>query len=128
VEYRAGQQMGSNVTASAAKAIKELVGVDVYLDRIGKSPADDLATQLQPTNAGGLELVAITNRGVRVWPGGLPETFCIDHWRCRFMGKTTVRGIGELLGRLDGLGLDVVKTENLYEFDGQVGYSVAQAD
>src|SRR5207248_4589815 len=113
VEYRSAQEMGSNVTSQQKAPKKDLVGVDVYLDRRGRSPADDLAMQLEPANGGGLKLVAITNRGVRVWPGGLPETFCIDHWRCRFMGKTTIRGIGELLGRLDGLGLDVIKTENL---------------
>ena len=26
----------------------------------------------------------ITNRGTKVWPDGAPETFCTDHWRCRF--------------------------------------------
>jgi isocitrate dehydrogenase len=128
VEYRAHQEMGSNVTSQQKTAKKELVGVDVYLDRRGKSPADDLAKQLEPASTDGLKLVAITNRGVRVWPGGLPETFCIDHWRCRFMGKTDLKGIAALLNRLDGVGLDVFKTENLYEFDGQPAYSVAQAD
>jgi len=128
VEYRSGQEMGSNVTSSSTSPKKELVGVDVYLDRRGKSPADDLARQLEPANGAGLKLVAITNRGVRVWPDGLPETFCIDHWRCRFMGKTDLRGIAGLLERLAGIGVDVVKTENLYEFDGQPAYSVAQAD
>jgi isocitrate dehydrogenase len=128
VEYRSHQEMGSNVTSQAKTAKKELVGVDVYLDRRGKSPADDLAKQLEPASVDGLKLVAITNRGVRVWPGGLPETFCIDHWRCRFMGRTDTKGIARLLERLDGVGVDVFKTENLYEFDGQVAYSVAQAD
>src|SRR4051812_1496352 len=113
VEYRSGQEMGSNTTSAATSPKKELVGVDIYLDRRGRSPADDLAKQLEPANVDGLKLVAITNRGVRVWPGGLPETFCIDHWRCRFMGKTDLRGIAALLNRLAGIGVDVVKTENL---------------
>ena len=26
----------------------------------------------------------ITNRGIKVWPEGFEETFCTDHWRCRF--------------------------------------------
>jgi isocitrate dehydrogenase len=26
----------------------------------------------------------ITNRGIKVWPDGFEETFCTDHWRCRF--------------------------------------------
>lgn len=27
----------------------------------------------------------IFNRGTKVWPRGMPETFKTDHWRCRFM-------------------------------------------
>jgi isocitrate dehydrogenase len=132
VEYRSAREMGSNVTSRQKTPVKELVGVDVYLDRRGRSPADDLAKQLEPASGGGLKLVAITNRGVRVWPDGLPETFCIDHWRCRFMkdggGAVEWQSVVELLGRVGGLGLDVVKAENLYTFDGQPAYSVAQAD
>jgi isocitrate dehydrogenase len=132
VEYRSAQEMGSNVTSRQKAPTKELVGVDIYLDRHGRSPADDLAEQLEPANGGGLKLVAITNRGVRVWPDGLPETFCVDHWRCRFMkdggGAVEWNAVVELLGRVGGLGLDVVKAENLYTFDGQPAYSVAQAD
>jgi len=72
----------------------------------------------------------ITNRGIKVWPGGLPETFCTDHWRCRFMakeGKTiTHREIIALLSRIEAAGFDFIKTENLCTFDGVPGYSLGQ--
>jgi isocitrate dehydrogenase len=72
----------------------------------------------------------ITNRGVKVWPGGLPETFCTDHWRCRFMaeqGKTLSHAaIAELLGRLAKAGVDFIKTEHLCTFNGEPGYSLGQ--
>jgi isocitrate dehydrogenase len=27
----------------------------------------------------------IANRGVKVYPNGMPDTFTVDHWRCRFV-------------------------------------------
>jgi isocitrate dehydrogenase len=72
----------------------------------------------------------ITNRGVKVWPGGLPETFCTDHWRCRFMAAPDKQFnhamIAELLGRLARAGVDFIKTETLCTFDGEAGYSLGQ--
>jgi isocitrate dehydrogenase len=63
-------------------AKKEIVGVDVFLHWNGKP--EDLGIKMQKLNADGMELSLITNRGVKVWPGGFPETFCTDHWRCRY--------------------------------------------
>jgi isocitrate dehydrogenase len=60
---------------------------------------------------------------------GLPDTFTVDHWRCRFVsdaGESSAVShaqIISLLQRLDAHGLDVIKTENLYNFDGTRGYS-----
>lgn len=28
----------------------------------------------------------ITKRGVKVYPHGIKETYCTDHWRCRCVG------------------------------------------
>ena len=73
----------------------------------------------------------ITNRGVKVYPGGLPETFCTDHWRCRFVpadgGATDHAGVLDLLGAV-GHQFDVIKTEHLYTFDGERGYSLGQGE
>jgi isocitrate dehydrogenase len=72
-----------------------------------------------------MELTLITNRGAKVWPDGIPETFTTDHWRCRFLGHGTIRHeqITHLLERVADSGFDFIKTENLYNFDGQPGYS-----
>ena len=76
-----------------------------------------------------MKLANIANRGVKVYPGGLPDTFTVDHWRCRFVGDAgegspvTHAQLISLLQRLDADGLDVIKTENLYNFDGTKGYS-----
>jgi len=72
----------------------------------------------------------ITNRGQKVWPDGLPETFCTDHWRCRFLARSgapfSKETILNMLETLNGWGIDFIKIENLYEFDGKQGYSLGQ--
>jgi isocitrate dehydrogenase len=107
---------------------KDLMGVDVYLEWREGSP-DQLGETMQKTAGGGLELKMITNRGAKVWPHGMSETFCTDHWRCRFMSTTTGQTIEHaqiiaLLQRVANAGFDFIKTENLYNFDGNIGYSL----
>src|SRR5205807_10070700 len=116
-----------HVTITMKPEQKDLVGVDVYLEwRDGT--ADQLGEVLKQTDGDGLELKAITNRGAKVWPQGMPETFCTDHWRCRFMAETPGGTVSHgqviaLLSRVAGAGFDFIKTENLYNFDGQARYS-----
>lgn len=112
-----------------APAQKDLVGVDVFIDWPGVNPAE-LANQLIAAAAPAFKLDMVTNRGVKVWPEGFPETFCTDHWRCRF-SPTDNQVIGHpdvtaLLNRLHENSLDFIKTEHLYTFDGVPGYSLGQ--
>jgi isocitrate dehydrogenase len=112
----------------AAPAKKVLEGVDVFVH--ADIDADSLAAKLKSAEGEGLRLALITNRGVKVWPDGLPETFCTDHWRCRFMledgAAAETSRVVDLLGRLSAAGVDFVKTEHLYAFDGTRGYSLGQ--
>ena len=112
-----------------APAKKNLVGVDVFIHDNNRD-ATALAERLQKAVAQNLELTMITNRGTKVWPNGFPETFCTDHWRCRFKQKNGVApaytDVVSLMGAVGAQGLDVIKTENLYEFDGVAGYTAAQ--
>ena len=117
-------------TVRKAAAEKVMVGVDVFVHDRDSSP-DQLAAQLQAHSTAELGLQMITNRGVKVWPHGFPETFCTDHWRCRFMttqpeGCTSHRQIVALLSQLTEHGVDVIKTENLCTFDGERGFSLGQ--
>ncbi|MGF9759928.1 NADP-dependent isocitrate dehydrogenase [Microvirga sp. 0TCS3.31] len=111
-----------------APARKELVGMDVFVEWRGT--ADDLAERLKAAEDGLVLLTMITNRGVKVWPQGLPETFCTDHWRCRFEvqpGKAPNKAtLAQLLGRLALAGVEFVKTEHLFTFDGVPSYSLGQ--
>jgi isocitrate dehydrogenase len=115
------------VKKPAAK--KDLVGVDVFVHWNGTSP-NELADQVQKLNNSAAKLSMITNRGIKVWPDGFSETFCIDHWRCRFKpanGNTLTKGdIIQLLSSAVENGIDSIKTENLYEFDGKPGFSLGQ--
>ena len=115
------------VKKPAAK--KDLVGVDVFVHWNGTSP-NELADQVQKLNNGAAKLSMITNRGIKVWPDGFSETFCTDHWRCRFKpanGNALTKGdIIQLLSSAVENGIDSIKTENLYEFDGKPGFSLGQ--
>jgi isocitrate dehydrogenase len=136
VSYKPAGAEGKSSSASAAAGApatsrKETVGVDVYLDWT-EGGAETLGAAIEKLNGEGLRLSSISNRGVKVYPGGHSETFCSDHWRCRFVadagegGAVTHAQIAQLLTRAAGSGFDFIKTENLCNFDGQPGYSHAR--
>jgi len=110
-------------------AIKELVGVDIFVHWSGTNP-DELAAVINQLNNDELQLSMITNRGIKVWPEGFEETFCTDHWRCRFKptngNKITKQHIIQLLTLANEKNIDTIKTENLYTFNGKQGYSLGQ--
>jgi len=110
-------------------AKKELEGVDLFVHWTGNNP-DELAATIKQIEKAEVKLSMITNRGIKVYPDGFRETFCTDHWRCRFKPATgntiTKKHIVELLaGALDN-NIDIIKTENLYNFDGVAAYSLGQ--
>ena len=113
---------------------KELLGVDLFIhwNEDGRDPTV-IGKQLDAAGTEKLKLKMITNRGVKVYPDGQPETFCTDHWRCRFTATSESSELSNsdivaLLQKVDQAGLDVVKTENLYAFDGERGYSLGQGE
>lgn len=110
-------------------AKKDLVGVDLFVHWNGTDP-NELAAKVKAIESGGISLSMITNRGIKVWPDGFKETFCTDHWRCRFKPNEGVEinksNIIELLKNAMNENIDTIKTENLYAFDGKAGYSLGQ--
>ncbi|MCZ2154105.1 MAG: NADP-dependent isocitrate dehydrogenase [Bryobacterales bacterium] len=111
---------------------KETVGVDVFLDDPSRTATEIAGVVNEKIVGDGLVLKMISNRGVKVYPDGFPETFCTDHWRCRFFaengGPVSYQQIAALLGRFANSGLDFIKTENLCTFDGEIGYSTVQGE
>lgn len=106
---------------------KDLLGVDLFVHWNGVD-ANVLAEKLKALTTETMDLVMISNRGVKVWPNGFSETFCTDHWRCRFQSNQPLEKsvIVSLLGKAIDLGIDVIKTENLYQFNGVKAYSMGQ--
>jgi isocitrate dehydrogenase len=133
-KYSAAREEKAPVArAAAAIPRKDMVGVDVYIYwEPGK--ASDLGAKLEAVTGSALKLTMVSNRGVKVYPGGFEETFLSDSWRCRFhsaagreqpVSHTDIVG---LLQRVTAAGLDFVKTESLCHFDGQRAYSLDQGE
>ncbi|HLH01279.1 MAG TPA: NADP-dependent isocitrate dehydrogenase [Bryobacteraceae bacterium] len=121
-----------HVNGTAKRANKQLVGVDVFFQWNERNPVE-FGKKLESFNGDGIKLTSLSNRGVKVYPGGFEETFCTDHWRAGFMsqqenGPVTHEQIVKLLDRLAKAGLDFIKIENLYTFDGQKGYVASQGE
>ncbi len=111
---------------------KELIGIDVFVDWKDRNPVP-LGQKIETLNGDGLKLLLLSNRGVKVYPGGFEETFCTDHWRARFKSATeggvvTHKQIINLLARFEAAGFDFIKTEHLYTFDGVKGFVSAQGE
>lgn len=107
---------------------KTLVGVDLFVHWNGLD-VNNLAEKINTKINSDIELSMITNRGIKVWPNGFEETFCTDHWRCRFKSKSNSMNNNEIIELLNTMlvsHLDIIKTENLYHFDGKQAYSMGQ--
>lgn len=108
---------------------KVLEGVDLFVHWDGTEPTE-LAEKMKGITLDQVDITMITNRGIKVWPEGFKETFCTDHWRCRFKPKADTKlskeHIIQLLQNAIARQVDVIKTENLYSFDGVAAYSLGQ--
>jgi isocitrate dehydrogenase len=137
---QAPQQLRAADYSKAKEAIKvtlkqrppvamETVGVDIFL-HCDDRDANKLGAAMSAIHAGYLHLSMVTNRGVKVYPGGLPETFCTDHWRCRYKteGQKAVpySDIIQLQQAIAAAGYSIIKTENLCTIDGEAAFSAGQ--
>lgn len=133
VKYNADVKIEVVVPEKPAKK-KELVGVDVFIDwRESGRDANVIGDRLlKNVSTAQLKLDQLSNRGVVVYPNGMDEIFKSDHWRCRFTqpeGKALSNtDVIELLQRVNDEGFDFIKTEHLYHFDGERGYSLSQGE
>jgi isocitrate dehydrogenase len=128
-EPAASQQ---HALSNPPQAKKELIGVDVFFHWTDRNPIA-FGKKLEQFNGDGLKLSSLSNRGVKVYPNGFEETFCTDHWRAGFFsentnGPVTHGQIVNLLDRFQKAGLDFIKIENLYTFDGQKGFVASQGE
>lgn len=116
-----------------SRSKKELIGVDIFIDNPLDVPANELAAKLSDLQ-GPLELAVITSRGLKIWPNSSIESPYLRHCCCRFQSSKDIKqlkpvghhDIIQLLNNMNELGLDIIKTENLYTFDGRLGFTLAQ--
>ncbi len=140
IEYTTQDTRISIKETKHAPRNKELVGVDVFIDDKNRD-AESLGNSLVEASKEVLKLKMITNRGVKVYPDGMKSTFCTDHWRLRFISKSAEKVNGQyqynnvkaqevlaIQTQLVDSGFDVIKTENLYKFDGEIGFSLGQGE
>lgn len=109
---------------------KVLVGVDIFFD-IHANSADEVAQIINPIDAGKMILKTISCKGLKVWPHDDEYMLESDHWCCRFMPDAGVIKHGDitkLLEKFASANIDFIKTENLYNFSGKRGYSLAQGE
>ena len=127
VEYAEAPRIEVKV-AERARQHKEQIGIDVFID-VPHGDPEKMGPELEALAGEGLRLEMISNRGQKVYPHGVPETLCVDHWRCRFTapeGTIETATTIELLGRLAAAGYPFVKTEGLFTFDGEPGFTRGQ--
>ena len=113
-------------------AKKELIGVDIFIDNTSLTPAA-LGEKIKNLQSP-MQLITITSRGLKIWPDCMIDSPYANHCSCRFQSAKdtsqlkpiTHQDIIQLLDMFEKLGLDVIKTENLYTFDGKLGFTLAQ--
>lgn len=106
---------------------KQLVGSDIFI-HVRTQDANALGDKIS-SFSNRLKLKAITNRGVKVYPDSQAIGSVSDAWVCRFNADSATHAdILFLLERLTTAGFDVIKTENLYTFDGQPGFSLGAGE
>ena len=125
VHYDLSSPLSLKTQPTAPVKQKELMGADIFIE--WQQSAEKLADALKRLAKQQLQLEMISNRGAKVWPGELKETFCVDCYRCRFFlskqEKQGAKQIASFLAQLAEDQLDVTQVQYLFHFDGKAGYS-----
>jgi isocitrate dehydrogenase len=107
----------------------EQKGVDVFVNW-NQSDAKAIGEQIEKLATDKLKLVFISNRGTKVYPVGTVDTVVkTDQWRCRFESETldvTPQDVLALFTNIVAGGFNVIKSEGLFCYNGQRGYSLGQ--
>jgi isocitrate dehydrogenase len=126
--HRPGASAAAEAPAASASSVRmDLRGIDLFVYWPSRNP-NQLAEAVGKLAGDGLRLQMIDNRGVKVWPAGMAETFSTDSFRCRFIaeGNADMGRLIALQQRVADAGIDIAMTETLRAFDGQDGFTLAQ--
>ncbi|MDE3165627.1 MAG: NADP-dependent isocitrate dehydrogenase, partial [Acidobacteriota bacterium] len=127
VSYKSRPAAPAGSVGAASSSAMELKGVDVFVYWPSRD-ATALAEAVAKLSGEGLKLDVIDNRGVKVWPAGIGETFCTDSFRCRYLatGAVDVPKVLEVPQRIAAAGIEVSMVLPLRSFAGVTGYSAVQ--
>lgn len=129
--YGAAKTPGIPEVHFPPRAEKKLVGVDIFVHWDENLTPDILANRMIILKPANMKLSSIDSRGLLVWPEATALQEKSDHWRCRFMAASDSTALSheaiiDLLAQIRKAGLNFIKTENLYSFNGVKAFTVAQ--
>ncbi|MBS1854507.1 MAG: NADP-dependent isocitrate dehydrogenase [Acidobacteria bacterium] len=127
VSYKSRPAAAAGAAGAEGSTAMELKGIDVFVYWPSRD-ASALAEAVGKLAGDGLKLDVIDNRGVKVWPAGIGETFCTDSFRCRYLatGAVSVPKVLEVPQRIAAAGIEVSVALPLRSFAGVDGYSMVQ--
>lgn len=108
---------------------RTLAGIDVFIHTTSHD-INALAASLQPLGGDALALQTISGKGLKLWPDYVPGMSLTDQYNCRFKAKgaLTHADLAALTTRIAAAGIEFIKTENLYDFDGKPSYTLGQGE
>lgn len=115
--------------AVSAPGKRSDAGMDIFVEYAG-SPQELAACLRAATTNLPFTLAMISNRGLKVYPGAVPQADFADHWRCRFASRAPQDDLPqdqlcELMTRISTFAR-WCHVERLQIIDGTPGFSVAQ--
>lgn len=137
VEYAEGtSSAGEKLKLSQPKhQEKTLHGVDVWVEwhEAPEKLATALADALEGDLGQKLHLHTIASKGLKVWPDAEVSIKLSDQFCCRILANTkgdaiAADTVAAVAAKLAESGVDFIKFENLYHFDGERGYTVGQGE
>jgi len=135
VKYAAvkeGGQGGIHAVMAKETEVRKLVGMDLFVHWYGKD-VGELGSLLDTLSTPELKLQMLSCKGLKVWPNIVTEMDVTDRFRARYLPESkdtavTLKHISDLLSRAADKGVDYLKIETLYTFDGKNGFSSSQGE
>ncbi len=133
VKYAASKgSPASHAVMEDANEKRVMVGLDLFVHWRG-ADINDLGTRIEALSTDKLALTLLSCKGLKVWPNIVTEMDFTDRFRARFMpkekgGAVNHADVADLLSRAAAMGIDFLKVETLFTFDGKAGFSASQGE
>ena len=109
---------------------RKLIGADLFVHWYGQD-VQALSEKLLAISDERMSLNLISCKGLKMWPDVQNEMDVTDRYRARFLPESedtvlTHQDVADLLNRAAEAGVDFIKVETLFTFDGKPGFSATQ--